>query len=318
MKILIRNKYIKKYLQLIFGIILIFFVSTLFDFDENKINKIFKNFNYYNLTFAIFFYLLSHSIRVFRLIILNPEKNYSILGMWQAHYKANGVNLLLPFKLGESYRVIYFRSYFGSYSNSIAVLLFERFLDLLTILLILLFCYFFSSFVIVNLNYLLLGTLILFLIITLICYTLENLINIFHRFIFKNKLKLENNIFISSTNSLNVSLKVIKKIFNEKFMLCLISSLIIWLLEISAFFIFFDVLNKEITLIIFLAIAVALSSILPNGPIGYGGIQLAFYGVGIAANSTDFVNYSFIYSTFIFGSGLTVASILFIYEFFKD
>ena len=317
MIVLLQNKYIKKYLQLTFGIILIFFVSILFDFDEDKINKIFENFNYFNLSFAIFLYLLSHSVRVFRLFILNPETDYSIIGLWRAHYKANGVNLLLPFKLGETYRVIYFSTFLGSYSNSLAVLFFERFLDLLTIFLILLFCNFFSPLIIQNLNYLLLLTFTLFLIITLICYTLENLTNIINRFIFKKKLNIVSNFFINSTNSFNESMKLIKKILNKKYVLCLTSSFLIWLLEISAFFIFFDALNNEITLIIFLALAVALSSILPNGPIGYGGVQLAFYSVGTAANNPDLVNYSFIYSVFIFGSGLIVASILFIYEFLR-
>ncbi len=94
-------------------------------------------------------------------------------------------------------------------------------------------------------------------------------------------------------------------------------SFVIWFLEISAFFIFFDALDGQLDLIIFLALAVSLSSLLPNGPMGYGGIQLAFYSVGIAAHNPDLVNYSIIYSVFIFGSGLIVASILFLYDFFR-
>jgi hypothetical protein len=97
----------------------------------------------------------------------------------------------------------------------------------------------------------------------------------------------------------------------------LTTSFAIWFLEISAFFIFFDALDGKLDLIIFLALAVSLSSLLPNGPLGYGGIQLAFYSVGIAANNADLINYSIIYSIFIFGSGLIFAGFLFLYDFFR-
>ena len=178
---LLQQKYFKKYLYLVFGIICITYVSSLVDFDINKINDIFKNLNYFNLSLAIFLYLLSHSARVLRLTILNPTTDYSIRGLWRAQYKANGVNLLIPFKLGESYRLIYFRSFFGSYFNSFAVLLCERFLDLLTIFIILSICIFFSSLSIPSLDYILFGSLILLLIIMLIYYSLEGLTSIIHR-----------------------------------------------------------------------------------------------------------------------------------------
>jgi len=314
---LLQQKYFKKYLYLVFGIICIAYVSSLVDFDINKINDIFKNLNYFNLSLAIFLYLLSHSARVLRLIILNPITDYSIRGLWREQYKANGVNLLLPFKLGESYRLIYFRSFFGSYFNSFAVLLCERFLDLLTIFIILSICIFFSSLSIPSLDYILFGSLILLLIIMLIYYSLEELTSIIHRIFIQKQTNSFNGFVINLTGNLIKAIKKLKKILNQKYASCLTVSFVIWSLEISAFFIFFDVLNGQLDLIIFLALAVSLSSLLPNGPLGYGGIQLAFYSVGIAAHNPDLVNYSIIYSVFIFGSGLIVASILFLYDFFR-
>ena len=314
---LLQQKYFKKYLYLVFGIICITYVSSLVDFDINKINDIFKNLNYFHLSLAIFLYLLSHSARVLRLIILNPTTDYSIRGLWREQYKANGVNLLLPFKLGESYRLIYFRSFFGSYFNSFAVLLCERFLDLLTIFIILSICIFFSSLSIPSLDYILFGSLILLLIIMLIYYSLEELTSIIHRIFIQKQTNSFNGFVINLTGNLIKAIKKLKKILNQKYASCLTTSFVIWFLEISAFFIFFDALNGKLDLIIFLALAVSLSSLLPNGPLGYGGIQLAFYSVGIAANNPDLVNYSIIYSVFIFGSGLIVASILFLYDFFR-
>ena len=286
-------------------------------FDKNKIDDIFQNLNYFNISLAIFLYLLSHSVRVLRLVILNPITDYSIRGLWREQYKANGVNLLLPFKLGESYRIIYFRSFFGSYFNSFAVLLCERFLDLITIFIILSLCIFFSSLSIPSLDYILFGSTILLMAIVLIYFSLEEITSIIHKVFLQKKTNNINSLIVNLTGNLIEAIKSLKKILNQKYASCLTASFVIWFLEISAFFIFFDALNGQLDLIVFLAIAVSLSSLLPNGPMGYGGIQLAFYSVGIVANNPDLVNYSIIYSVFIFGSGLVVSSVLFLYDFFR-
>ena len=304
-------------MYLIFGIICIYYITRMIIFDKNKIDDIFQNLNYFNRSFAIFLYLLSHSVRVLRLVILNPITDYSIRGLWREQYKANGVNLLLPFKLGESYRIIYFRSFFGSYFNSFAVLLCERFLDLITIFIILSLCIFFSSLSIPSLDYILFGSTILLMAIVLIYFSLEEITSIIHKVFLQKKTNNINSLIVNLTGNLIEAIKSLKKILNQKYASCLTASFVIWFLEISAFFIFFDALNGQLDLIVFLAIAVSLSSLLPNGPMGYGGIQLAFYSVGIVANNPDLVNYSIIYSVFIFGSGLVVSSVLFLYDFFR-
>jgi hypothetical protein len=307
----------KKYLYLVIGIIFIVYISKFIDLDKNVIYEIFKKLNYVNLSFAIFLYLLSHTARVLRLIILNPQSSLNIRGIWREQYKANGISILLPFKLGESYRLIYFRSFFGSYFNSFAVLLCERFLDLLVIFIILSACIFLSPLTLPSLDYILFGSLILLLTIALIYFSLDELTSIIHK-IFIEKTTTKASIFvINLTSNLIKAIRKIKTILNKKYASCLAVSFFIWALEISAFFIFFDILDGKIDLIIFLAIAVSLSSLLPNGPMGYGGIQLAFYSIGVAANNPDIINYSVIYSLCIFGSGLIVAGLLFIYDFFK-
>ena len=312
-----QNSNFKKYLYLIFGLIFLFYISTIVDLDAKIIGNIFKELNYLSLFIAILLYLLSHTARVLRLIILNPISDYSIRGLWREQYKANGVNLLLPFKLGESYRLIYFRTFFGSYFNSFAVLLCERFLDLLIIAIILTTCIFFSSLSLPSLDYILFGSLLLLLVIGLVYYSLDELMLIIHKVFIEKKSNIFNLFIVNLTSNLLKAIRKIKKILNQKSASCLAVSFLIWSLEISAFFVFFDVLDGQIDLLIFLAIAVSLSSLLPNGPMGYGGIQLAFYSIGLATNNPDLINYSVIYSLFIFGSGLLLAGILFIYDFIK-
>ena len=71
-------------------------------------------------------------------------------------------------------------------------------------------------------------------------------------------------------------------------------------------------------ILIFLAVSVALSSLLPSGPAGYGGIQLAFYLVGISIGFEELILYSFVYNIYIFGAAITLAGILFLFEFFNS
>ena len=111
-----------------------------------------------------------------------------------------------------------------------------------------------------------------------------------------------------------VSLDSINKITKDKFLALGVITLVIWGLELSVFLIFYDFIQGNFDLLILLGVAVALSSFLPNGPAVIGGVQLAFYIIGEILGVENSLLYSFIYSFFIFGSGLIVASILFIID----
>lgn len=256
-------------------------------------------------------------MRVLRLMLLNPLLTIEIRDLWKEQYKANGVNLLIPFKLGESYRLIYFKKFFGSYSNSFAVLLTERFLDLFIIFLLLSTTLYFSYIDIPAIKYLFYISIFLLSVILIVLYIFDEVLIILHKiFISKTTTKLTVHAIEISNNLIN-SIKSIKSILHNKYFSCLFVSLIIWLLEISAFFIFLDLLEYQFDLLIFLALAVSFASLLPNAPLGYGGLQAAFYLVGEVSQVDELVSYSFVYSIYIFGSGLLLAGILFLIDFFK-
>ena len=119
------NYNFKRFIYLLFGSLCIFYTANLLNFEEEEFSTLFEGLNYSLIFMGIGLYLLSHSARVLRLIILNPVSKYSIRSLWKEQYKANGVNLLLPLKLGESDRLIYFKNFFGSYFKSVAVVLFS-------------------------------------------------------------------------------------------------------------------------------------------------------------------------------------------------
>ena len=81
---------------------------------------------------------------------------------------------------------------------------------------------------------------------------------------------------------------------------------------------FFEALDFRIDLLVLLTVFIAFSSLLPNGPLGFGGVQLSFYTIFLLYGQFD--NYlvaSTAYTIYIFGSGLLISIVLFAINFFK-
>jgi len=311
------KNFLKRFIYLVFGIWCISYAYSLHQFTPLSILEDLEKFHYIEISIAVILYLLSHTVRVLRLVILNPVTKFNIRDLWREQYKANGVNLLVPFKLGESYRLIYFKKFFGSYSNSFAVLVTERFLDLFTIFLLLSLASYFSGIDIPAIKYLFYISIALLSVICIILYIFDELLIILHKiFLHKQTTKLTLTA-IEISGSLIRAIKKIKSILHNKYISCFFVSVIIWALEISAFFIFLDLLEYQLDLLIFLALAVSFATLLPNAPLGYGGLQAAFYLIGEASGTIGLVDYSFVYSIYIFGSGLLVAGYFFLRDLIK-
>ena len=308
------NKFINSIFTTFIGLGFLYYVYTFFDLEETDFRKIFNLVEIRLIIIGSVIYLFSHLIRSFRLILMSGENNYSYRKLISEQFKANGFNLLLPFKLGESYRLIAFKQFFGSYTNSFSLLLTERFFDFFAIITFFCIGLLISSAdikVFENLFYI---SIALFLVITLIFFVLKDILLILQKnIILKKPSKLNQSLIKISTSIIN-SLDHISSTAKNKILALSVITLIIWGLEFSVFLIFYDFLQGNFDLLVLLGVAVALSTFLPNGPAGIGGVQLAFYIIGEILGSSEALNYSLIYSFFIFGSGLIVACLLFIFD----
>ena len=128
-----------------FGILVVYFVSgqlyTSFSKGGLPLDISFKL-----MALGTLFYFLSHLMRAIRLLILSSDPTISFRELISAQYVANGVNLLIPFRLGEVYRVIRFIEFFKTGYRSFLFLLIERIFDFSLILgLILCLQYFFNT-----------------------------------------------------------------------------------------------------------------------------------------------------------------------------
>ena len=311
-------KYFKNLFLLLTGIYIIYFASHILIENIDGFSLINASISSSTLVVAFLTYLVSHALRVLRLVILSAEPSISIKNLWTAQLKANGVNLIVPFKMGEAYRLIAFKKFFGSYSKSFSILLCERFLDIALITLLLILSFYISNLEVELLtNLIFLSVFVLFLIL-FFYYSFDEFLVLINRIFVGKKSTLINLRIIKASSSLLNILKDTKSILSSKILSCLSITLLIWTFEIAVFYLLLGNLMLDGFIYIFLAASVALSSLLPNGPAGYGGIQLAFYLVGTSVGFEDLILYSFIYNLYIFGSAIAVAGLLFVLEFFKS
>tara|TARA_B100000900_G_C20596718_1_gene723738 strand:+ start:568 stop:1527 length:960 start_codon:yes stop_codon:yes gene_type:complete len=303
---------------LLAGLMMIFYVSKGFLNDIDEIKNSLASVSIISIILAIILYVLSHLFRVLRLTVLSSDSSISIKDLTNEQFKANGVNLIIPFRLGESYRILVFKKFFGSYFRSFNILLCERMLDITLISVILIIATYFSDVqfdFIRNIIYISISVMIFLL---LVYFVLDEFLLIIHQIFLGKDVNKTNITIVKITSALLNVIKETKNIFKSKLASCMAISLIIWTLEILVFYVLFINLNLSKFVMIFLATSVALSSLLPNGPIGYGGVQLAFFLIGIAIGYENMIIHSYSYNFFIFGSGLFIASVLFLISSVKS
>ena len=305
------KKYVDKIILFILGIATIIYVTSLIQSDIDQIRKVTSELSIFSILLAIFIYFLSHIFRVMRLLLLSPNPTISIRELCIEQIKANGVNLMIPFRMGESYRVIVFKKFFNSYTNSFVILICERLLDIILIATILFIATIFSDIELEILNPVITITTLLLLTILLMYFSLEEFLAVIHKIFLSKQTTRTTLAIVKNTSRFIKILSKTKEIFTSKLSSCILITIAIWLLEILVFYILFSFLELDILIMVFLAICIALSSLLPNGPAGYGGVQLAFYLIGISIGFDSLINYSFAYNIYIFGTAIIVSGILF-------
>ena len=310
--------YFKNFLLLSVGLYIIYFVTDLLLKDIQAVWRVTSSVSIADILIGFIIYLLSHALRVVRLIFLSADPSISIKSLFSAQLKANGVNLIIPFKIGEAYRLISFKKFFGTYSNSFSILLCERFLDIILITSFLVLSVMASGLDLELLSNLMLLSIFILLIIVFLYFCLDEVLLLTNRlFVGKESTVFNLRIIKGSSKLINI-LRDTKSILSSKVFSCLSITLMIWTFEILVFYFLLSSLDLNNFIIIFLAVCVALSSLLPNGPAGYGGIQLAFYLVGVSVGFEELILYSFLYNVYIFGSAIAISGILFIVEFLKS
>jgi len=258
------NRYLAKIIYIILGIFL-----TKYIFEKLGSQVLIIDIEYkieYLIAFILF--LLSHLVRAYRISKLMPVQPKSFVNLICAQYLGNSLNLLLPYKLGEAFRFLLISKCYQKKNLIIIILLiFEKFFDFIFLLTVFIMFLWINS---TNSSELLIQRFVFlwfFLIsITLIIFYLKN-------FTYnKNKsIKL-----IKKINILITSKNIVKKnIYKNKFY-AINLTMLIWILEITSFLILVGKFNNLANEVI-RSISIFISSILPAGPLAFGGTHLGEY-----------------------------------------
>lgn len=313
------TRHLRKIILLILGVIFIILIFNFFDFKTLDFHAVQSNYFNWKVIVCIGFYLISHCIRSLRLYIISGDINASLNRVFNEQFKTNGVNLTLPFKLGEAYRFVRFKKVFKSGFTSANTIVIERFFDFVILaFLFTLGLIFFPNEIVAIHNTLMTIMLVLALLLVTVL-SLEDIMLIIHKRLLYRFDKPYGFPVLKFTYQFLRNFKEAKKVLKSKSLTIVSLTILVWFFELLSLFMFFNDLDHRIDLIILLMVFIAFSSLLPNGPLGFGGVQLSFYTIFLLHPAFDhYLIASTAYTLYIFGSAITISVVLFILNIFKN
>ncbi len=277
--------------------------------DPGTFSQIFNKIDYIKVIFCLGLYIASHFVRVLRIAVMIGRQNFSLLSLLKVQYYTNAINLLVPFKLGEFYRILEFDKIVRDKEKSFFTIIAERGIDFIFIFFGLFLCVYFTEQTFVEIK----TTLFIgFFFIGGILFTffvLPQNLRFLNIFLAKRHTssKIVKILFVSSR--IHDSIEGIRNIVTKEKATLLVLSLVIWLLEIGSFYYINDFL-PHFKYTILLACFVFLSGLIPSGTLGIGGIQLAFYYVFRDHGNDMYLSLSLSYQFLIFLPAILIGAIV--------
>ena len=309
---------IKKVSLLIIGVIFIAVVYDYLKIHELEFGGIMTTYFNWKILISIGFYIIAHSLRSLRLYVISGDVSASLKALFKEQFKTNGVNLLMPFKLGEAYRFLRFKKVFHSGFTSMNTIIIERFFDFFILACLFSLGLFLYPDEVTEIQNTLITVMLVLLLLLVSVLALEDAFLMLHkRLLYRFQKRFSFTLLKFSYEFLR-NLKEAKKVLKVKTISILSFSILIWSCELMSLFMFFNELGFRIDLIILLTVFIAFSSLLPNGPLGFGGVQLSFYTIYILFKEFDtYLLASTAYTLYIFGTGILISLVIFIKNLFK-
>ncbi|QDD01780.1 hypothetical protein FIT69_04230 [Candidatus Methylopumilus planktonicus] len=205
--------------------------DTLLSLFHNR--EIFFNF------LAIFaIYASTHILRLIRIYILLVEDKEEVINIQLMHIHSAFIGSLMPYKIGEFVRLIGFIFIGHAKRNSFALWFSERFLDLISIAILIGIIWIVNLEISDNIEYLFkIYALFVFLII-FFTFAIKNLIFFLNRYLVLNSISERSFKLLRFGNSLEKFWKLIVALHKKRLPFLVFLSLIIWFTELTSVFIF--------------------------------------------------------------------------------
>lgn len=229
MKLNEKSKPIYLLFNIVFGILTI--IEIFLYLKKENIQLLIEE---YRITYFISIFLVAlcvHIIKALRLYVILFERKFKKLDYVQQYIKTAIVNLFLPFKSGEIYRGLCFGNLIGSYAQGYIIVVFDRFVDTLALITIVIFCGFFVGFEITPVYILLLIFLLSVIVIYGMFMPLYRYWNHFLIFNKKSEHTLRGLQFLSTCHKAFLQ---ISQVVSGRFVLLYLLSLVAWGIEIGS------------------------------------------------------------------------------------
>lgn len=261
--------------------------------------------------FSCVAYLTSHFLRSIRVALMVGRQDYGLINLIGQQYYTNGINLILPFKLGEFYRIIEFNKIIRDSERTFLTIVAERALDFLVLFVGLFASLYFIDYNPVSVKFTI-GVGATFIVgVLLLYYVIPENIRSLNLFVAKRYSRKWTVQLLSISHKIYTVINSIKDIFRTKASSILILTIAIWSLELMGLFFVTDYL-VEWKYIVILGFFVFLSSLIPSGSLGLGGLQLAFYLVYKVQPDFPYLALSMVYQFFIFFPAIILAFIIYV------
>ena len=195
----------------------------------------------------IVIFLLIHILRMFRLYILLIEEKIPIKEFVKLYMKTTFVNTVIPFKLGEFYKMICYGEKLKSFSAGISLVWIDRFFDSVILMILMIVA---SSFKIISPIYVILSLFIVFSI--LIYLTFENTYKYFNLLVLEKGRSKRSKIYLEIIDETKKIYKKAKNMIKYRSVPVIFLSALIWGFEyLIAYLIINQLINMEFSLTIF-------------------------------------------------------------------
>ena len=261
-------------------------------------------------------YLASHFLRSIRVALMVGRQDYGLINLIGQQYYTNGINLILPFKLGEFYRILEFNKIIRDSERTFLTIVAERALDFFILFVGLFVSLYFVNYNPVSVKFTIGVGAVFIGGVLLLYYVIPENIRSLNLFIAKRYSKKWTVQFLSISHKIYTVINSIKEIFNTKASSILILTVAIWSLELMGLFFVTDYL-MEWKYIVILGFFVFLSSLIPSGSLGLGGLQLAFFLVYKVQPDFPYLALSMVYQFFIFFPAIILAFVIYIVMKFR-
>jgi len=306
-------KHIYKILTVVIGILFLVYFSKLFK-ELPKINfgAILSQVNYVLVAFSLLAYLISHVIRAIRVVVLMGRQDYSLWKLIYMQFYTNGINLILPFKLGEVYRVIEFNKLIKDSNRLLLTIITEKTLDLLLLFVWALIAILFLGqdiAVLKTVVYILLFLIISSLIILFVVPENIRSINLFLAKRYNSKWVVR---VLALSDRVATVIANIKLTLKGNASTIILLTFAIWFFEMLGFTYLLPFMADK-SQVWLLSILVFLSSLIPSVSMGIGGLQLSFAAMNYGSSAFNSLAISLTYQAFIFSPAVLLGLLLHLY-----